>query len=91
MRGISPSPPKLGELTGLFPGVLTKVDSTERNFALSISGEIRTAFTRVRQGFGVREAVPLAVGSLSYRRVICRPVAFGGSAGLWCAVLAMTK
>lgn len=54
MRGISPSPPKLGELTGLFPGVLTKVDSTERNFALSISGEIRTAFSRVRHGFGVR-------------------------------------
>lgn len=44
MRGISPSPPKLGELT---------------------------AFSRVRHGFGVRESVPLAVGSLSYRRVIC--------------------
>lgn len=64
MRGISPSPPKLGELT---------------------------AFSQVRHGFGVGEAVPLAVGSLSYRRVICRPVAFGGSAGLWCAVLAMPK
>ena len=87
MRGISPSPPKLGELTGLFRGVLTKVASTERNFALSISGEIRQAFSRVRHGFGVREAVPLAVGSLS----ICRPVTFGCSAGLWCAVLAMTK
>ena len=35
-------------------------------------GEL-TAFSRVRHGFGVREAVPLAVGSLSYRRVICPP------------------
>lgn len=37
VRGISPSPPKLGELTGFFPGVLTKVASTGRNFALSVS------------------------------------------------------
>lgn len=53
-------------------------------------GEL-TAFSRVRHGFGVREAVPLAVGSLSYRRVIMPPAAFGGSAGLWGAVLAMPK
>ena len=71
MRGISPSPPNLGELTGLFPGVLTKVASTERNFALSTGDEFCREFSRVRHGFGVREAVPLAVGSLSYRRVIC--------------------
>ena len=41
MRGISPSPPKLGELTGFFPGVLTKTASTERNFALSTCDEFR--------------------------------------------------
>ena len=54
MWGISPSPPKLGELTGLFRGVLTKVASTERNFALSVSDEIRRiALNVVRISGGV--------------------------------------
>ena len=51
VRGISPSPPKLGELT---------------------------AFSWVRHGFGEREAVPLAVGSLPYRRVNLPPCGVRG-------------
>lgn len=43
-------------------------------------GEL-TAFSRVRHGFGVREAVPLAVGSLSYRRGIYAPCGVRGLCG----------
>lgn len=37
--------------------------------------------SRVRHGFGVREVVPLAVGSLSYRRVILPPCGVRGLCG----------
>ena len=37
--------------------------------------------SRVRHGFGVREAVPLAVGSLSYRRVNLPPCGVRGLCG----------
>lgn len=63
MRGIFPSPPKLGELTGLFRGVLTKVASTERNFALSTCGEFRRIALHV-----VRNSDGVLTGSSRLRR-----------------------
>lgn len=63
MRGISPSPPNLGGLTGFFPGVLTKAASTERNFALSVSDEIRRIASNV-----VRNSSGVLTGSSRLRR-----------------------